>query len=229
MAGRHRATRPSWTQRLAPITSVHGRTKPAVAAGLSGVLMLGLCAATLAPQPASEPPASPVISELAGPLPLRGVDERVSRDAARSDLAVEAEASAAATRLELEREQQRQQAAAKAARVAAVEQARPAGGTPEQNRKLGWFLTLEYGWSAEQFDCFDQLIVSESNWKTTAENPSSGAYGIPQSLPASKMASAGSDWATNPATQIAWGLDYIDDRYGTPCSAWSFKRANNWY
>jgi len=221
--------RPSWAQRLAPITTVRGRTKPAVAAGLTGVLMVGLCAATLAPQSEAGPVARPVIAELAGPLPLRAGDDRASRDATRSDLTVEAEASAAAIRLERERAQQRQQAATKAARTAAVEQARPAGGTPEQNRELGLFLTLEYGWSREQFDCFDRLIVSESNWKTTAENPSSGAYGIPQSLPASKMASVGSDWATNPETQILWGLGYIDDRYGTPCSAWSFKRANNWY
>ena len=228
MAGRHRAARPSWTTRLAPTITLRERGKPVLAAGLSGVLMVGLCAGTLSSGSATEP-VSPVIAEFAGPLPLRGVDERANRDAGRSDLAVEAEASADVTRLELEREQQRQQAAAKAARVAAVEQARPAGGTPEQNRELGRFLTLEYGWSAEQFDCFDQLIVSESNWKTTAENPSSGAYGIPQSLPGSKMATVAPDWQTNPETQIVWGLGYIDDRYGTPCSAWSFKRANNWY
>lgn len=86
-----------------------------------------------------------------------------------------------------------------------------------------------YGWSGSEWTCFDKLIISESNWKTTATNPSSGAYGIPQSLPASKLATAGSDWRTNPATQIKWGLKYIDDRYGTPCSAWSFKQGHNWY
>ncbi|MFW6597272.1 lytic transglycosylase domain-containing protein [Propionibacteriaceae bacterium Y2011] len=87
----------------------------------------------------------------------------------------------------------------------------------------------KYGWTGQQWVCYDKLIVSESNWKTTATNPSSGAYGIPQSLPASKMASAGSDWKTNPATQLKWGLKYVKDRFGTPCSAWSFKQANNWY
>ncbi|BFO21081.1 hypothetical protein SHKM778_74690 [Streptomyces sp. KM77-8] len=59
--------------------------------------------------------------------------------------------------------------------------------------------------------------------------PSSGAYGLVQALPASKMASAGSDWKTNPATQIKWGLDYMKDRYGSACDAWSFWQANNWY
>jgi hypothetical protein len=66
-------------------------------------------------------------------------------------------------------------------------------------------------------------------WDATAENPSSGAYGIPQALPGDKMASAGSDWATNPATQIRWGLGYIREVYGTPAGAWVFWQANNWY
>jgi hypothetical protein len=86
-----------------------------------------------------------------------------------------------------------------------------------------------YGWSSDQFSCLDSLYVSESNWNPSAENPYSGAYGIPQSLPADKMASAGPDWRTNPATQIEWGLEYIRDSYGSPCSAWSFKQSNNWY
>jgi hypothetical protein len=69
----------------------------------------------------------------------------------------------------------------------------------------------------------------ESGWNYRATNPSSGAYGIPQSLPASKMATAGADWRTNPATQIRWGLAYIHDRYGTPCGAWMFWQGHRWY
>lgn len=91
---------------------------------------------------------------------------------------------------------------------------------------------LEHGWTvASQFDCLNQLWVHESNWKVYATNPSSGAYGIPQSLPGSKMSAAGSDWQTNPATQIEWGEDYITSRYGTPCAAWSFWQAQSphWY
>ena len=73
------------------------------------------------------------------------------------------------------------------------------------------------------------LWTKESNWTVNADNPTSSAYGIPQALPGSKMASAGADWATNPATQIRWGLGYIQDRYGSPCSAWAHSQANNWY
>nr|WP_236539967.1 lytic transglycosylase domain-containing protein [Spiractinospora alimapuensis] len=87
----------------------------------------------------------------------------------------------------------------------------------------------DYGWGGDQFSCLDNLWEKESNWDPSAQNPSSGAYGIPQSLPGDKMASAGSDWQTNPATQIEWGLGYIKDRYGSPCGAWSHSQANNWY
>jgi hypothetical protein len=66
-------------------------------------------------------------------------------------------------------------------------------------------------------------------WRVDATNPSSGAYGIPQALPGSKMATIASDWRTNPATQIIWGIEYMKDRYGSPCAAWSFKSANGWY
>lgn len=90
-------------------------------------------------------------------------------------------------------------------------------------------LLLERGWDEAQYSCLVPLWTNESNWSHTARNPSSGAYGIPQALPGSKMASAGADWETNPTTQIKWGLDYIAGRYGTPCGAWSFWQANNWY
>ncbi len=96
-------------------------------------------------------------------------------------------------------------------------------------REIARTMLPEYGWDSVQYACLDQLWISESNWDHTATNPTSGAYGIPQSLPAGKMASAGPDWRTNPATQIEWGLEYIRLSYGTPCSANSFKIANNWY
>lgn len=86
-----------------------------------------------------------------------------------------------------------------------------------------------YGWGSEQFRCLDLLWTRESGWRADAYNASSGAYGIPQSLPGSKMASAGSDWRTNAATQIDWGLSYISARYGTPCGAWAHSEAYNWY
>ncbi len=92
-------------------------------------------------------------------------------------------------------------------------------------------LLPEFGFSDSQFGCLDKLWVGESNWRYTAENSSSGAYGIPQSLPGSKMATVASDWRTNPVTQIRWGLKYIKSSYGTPCGAWSAwqSRSPHWY
>jgi hypothetical protein len=96
-------------------------------------------------------------------------------------------------------------------------------------RDIARALLSEYGFADSEFDCLDSLYNSESGWRVNADNPTSSAYGIPQALPGSKMASEGADWATNPVTQIRWGLGYIEDRYGSPCNAWSFKQGNNWY
>ncbi|MBJ6638495.1 transglycosylase SLT domain-containing protein [Streptomyces sp. DHE7-1] len=82
---------------------------------------------------------------------------------------------------------------------------------------------------ATQYNAFSKIVEHESGWNPSATNSSSGAYGLVQALPGSKMASAGSDWKTNPATQIKWGLDYMNSRYGSPAQAWSFWRANGWY
>ncbi|MBR8744483.1 lytic transglycosylase domain-containing protein, partial [Nocardiopsis sp. MG754419] len=105
------------------------------------------------------------------------------------------------------------------------------GAVPSGSAKeIALQMVLDEGWGSDEFHgCLEPLWEKESNWNHTAENPSSGAYGIPQSLPGSKMASHGDDWRSNPATQIAWGIDYIKDRYGTPCGAWSHSQANNWY
>lgn len=100
---------------------------------------------------------------------------------------------------------------------------------PGTSRAIAKDMVLARGWGEEQWACLDSLWQKESNWNHTADNPSSSAYGIPQALPGSKMSSAGADWATNPATQIAWGLSYIDGRYGTPCGAWDHSKARNWY
>ncbi|MET9389816.1 transglycosylase SLT domain-containing protein [Streptomyces sp. NPDC006624] len=80
-----------------------------------------------------------------------------------------------------------------------------------------------------QWQCFSNIVDHESDWNYKAVNPSSGAYGLFQALPGSKMSSVGADWQTNPATQIKWGLNYMNERYGSPCDAWSFWQANNWY
>lgn len=86
-----------------------------------------------------------------------------------------------------------------------------------------------FGWGADQMSCLTQLWQRESEWLTSAENVSSGAYGIAQSLPAEKMASAGADYRSNYQTQIRWGLGYIQGRYGSPCGAWGHSNAVGWY
>jgi hypothetical protein len=96
-------------------------------------------------------------------------------------------------------------------------------------KSIGRLLASDRGWGDGEFSCLDSLWTKESGWSWSANNSSSGAYGIPQSLPGDKMASAGSDWQTNPVTQIKWGLQYIANSYGTPCSAWGHSQAMNWY
>ncbi|MGI5468494.1 transglycosylase SLT domain-containing protein [Streptomyces sp. CA-132043] len=80
-----------------------------------------------------------------------------------------------------------------------------------------------------QYQCFSNIVERESGWNPQASNASSGAYGLVQALPGSKMASAGADWKTNPSTQVKWGLNYMNERYGSPCGAWSFWQSHNWY
>src|SRR5690606_12048758 len=98
----------------------------------------------------------------------------------------------------------------------------PPGSTPSpgSNKAVAKEMLGSFGFGADQWGCLESLWQKESGWNERAMNRYSGAYGIPQSLPGSKMASAGADWQTNPATQIKWGLGYIKGRYGTPCGAW---------
>ncbi|MFJ2368693.1 phospholipase [Microbacterium sp. NPDC087665] len=129
---------------------------------------------------------------------------------------------------------QEQKAAEDAAAAAAEQAAAEAAALANANTVDGAKATAqamaasEYGWGADQFSCLSSLWQKESSWNYQAYNPS-GATGIPQALPGSKMASAGSDWQTSAATQIAWGLGYISSVYGTPCSAWSHSQSSNWY
>jgi hypothetical protein len=96
-------------------------------------------------------------------------------------------------------------------------------------RKYAAILVQERGWSAGQFQCLDRLWTRESNWNYRASNPSTGAGGIAQALPANKQASVGADYRTNPITQIKWGLNYIESRYGSPCGAWAHSQGYGWY
>ncbi|MFI7439908.1 aggregation-promoting factor C-terminal-like domain-containing protein [Nonomuraea indica] len=98
-----------------------------------------------------------------------------------------------------------------------------------RNKEIALDHVVRRSWSYRQFQCLDSLWTRESNWNHRAYNSSSGAYGIPQALPGGKMQGAGSDWRSNPETQIRWGLIYIKGRYGRPCDAWGHFQAHNWY
>jgi hypothetical protein len=109
----------------------------------------------------------------------------------------------------------------------ATEAATPAAsGSPQH---IAEAMLGSFGWSSSQFSCLDPLWEHESGWSVTAYNAGSGAYGIPQALPGSRMASAGPDWQTNASTQIRWGLEYIKGTYGSPCGAWDHEQATGWY
>ncbi|MFI6904092.1 lytic transglycosylase domain-containing protein [Nonomuraea sp. NPDC050394] len=107
----------------------------------------------------------------------------------------------------------------------------PVGSNPSpgSNKALAKGMLGQFGFGEDQWGCLEKLWHKESGWNERAMNRYSGAYGIPQSLPGSKMASAGADWQTNAATQIEWGLGYIKGRYGTPCGAWGHSQAKGWY
>ena len=115
--------------------------------------------------------------------------------------------------------------------VVAAKRGAPAAGTPDPGtaKAIAYDMVAARGWAVAEYDCLVSLWQKESGWNVYANNPSSGAYGIPQSLPGSKMASAGADWATNPATQITWGLGYIQGRYASPCGAWNASLSKGWY
>ncbi|MBW9110297.1 phospholipase [Microbacterium ureisolvens] len=121
-------------------------------------------------------------------------------------------------------------AAAEAQRQAEAAAALAAANTPEGAKATARQMAAsQYGWGDDQFSCLESLWTKESGWNYQAYNSGSGATGIPQSLPGNKMASAGADWQTNAATQIAWGLGYIAGSYGTPCAAWGHSQATDWY
>lgn len=149
---------------------------------------------------------------------LRSSLETARAEKAAADAAAQAQAEAEAA------------AAAAAAEAQAAADALAAANTVEGAKATAARMAADvYGWGSDQFSCLASLWTKESGWNYRAVNTSGGATGIPQALPGSKMASAGSDWQTNATTQITWGLDYIDRAYGSPCAAWGKSQAVNWY
>ncbi|MBC7442856.1 MAG: hypothetical protein H7311_10110 [Ramlibacter sp.] len=173
-----------------------------------------------------------VTSSLAGyeVLPLDEVSSLTSKTktetAALTAAAAEADRAAAASAAAAAAKAAQAAAAAESSRVATLSQ----GNSPAAAKATAQAMaSSKYGWGSDQFSCLNQLWEKESNWDYKAYNPS-GATGIPQALPGSKMASAGNDWESNATTQVAWGLQYIkSSSYGTPCAAWAHSEANNWY
>ncbi|KAB8165184.1 transglycosylase SLT domain-containing protein [Streptomyces sp. 3MP-14] len=154
---------------------------------------------------------------------------RAAQEAARVAAAESAQERRAAAERAAEEEAEREAAAQRAAEEAQAASA--AADIPVQSSytKAEIQAMARQIVGADQFQCFSNIVDHESGWDHTATNPSSGAYGLMQALPGSKMASAGADWQTNPATQIRWGVNYMESRYGSPCGAWEFWQANNWY
>jgi murein DD-endopeptidase MepM/ murein hydrolase activator NlpD len=164
----------------------------------------------------------------------RAADEaaRKAAEAEAARKAAEQEAARKAAEEEAARKAAEEEAARRAAEEAAAAEAAAEAAIADavdDPQGAARAMMADYGWGDDQFQCLDSLWTRESNWDHTAQNPSSGAYGIPQSLPGDKMATVGDDWRTNPVTQIRWGLDYIEGRYGNPCGAWAHSEANNWY
>ena len=142
--------------------------------------------------------------------------------------AAKAAAQKAAQQRAAQQAAQQQAARQQAASQTAAQQptASAPSGSPQQ---IAEQMLSQFGWSGSQFSCLQPLWAQESGWNVYASNPSSGAYGIPQALPGSKMGSAGPDWQSNAGTQIRWGLTYIQGTYGSPCAAWSHEQADGWY
>ncbi|XAS73037.1 hypothetical protein VUN82_04035 [Micrococcaceae bacterium Sec5.1] len=152
--------------------------------------------------------------------------EKAAAEKAAADQAAAAQAAAEKAAADAAAKQAADAAAAAAAAAAAVPKA---VDDPAAAKAYAASILASYGWGPGEMTALNTLWEKESNWRTTATNASSGAYGIVQSLPASKMATAGADWETNYQTQIKWGLNYIKERYGSPSAALAFHLANNWY
>jgi hypothetical protein len=217
------------------------------AAAASGVV--ALWPATAASQSAASPPTAATqvansakldgAGTLAPQVQISEVMSALRQDQSNALVAQQAAARQAAHR---KREAARRAAAELAADQAAQEQAQqqqqqqqsqaappPAPAPSGSAQQIAMGMLGSYGWSSSQFSCLDSLWNQESGWNVYATNPASGAYGIPQALPGSKMASAGADWQTDAATQIRWGLSYIKSLYGSPCGAWGHEEADGWY
>jgi len=236
VSARHKKKRNLFTHNLKLSKTTVAKAGVAVAvpaAVIAGITTSGASAGGSASPLAmagSQPGARPATAHLDRGIPLTGMARRevaslkVTRVRARRAAELAADRRAA--------RQAAAQAAAAATPAPSPSSQAATGSAPAPSgnpQKIAAAMLGSYGWPSSQFGCLVSLWNTESGWDVHASNPSSGAYGIPQALPGSKMASAGPDWESNAATQIRWGLGYIKSLYGSPCGAWSQEQASGWY
>jgi hypothetical protein len=206
-----------------------------VAGGAFSIATASTAAAVTMPSGASASTAqltSVTQSQAAPAQTTSGFSELAKENALRARLAAQAKAQKeaaarrAAAKKKAAEERAAKAAAKKKAEAAKKQEAALDSTNPEQ---IAQAMLAQFGWSSSQFSCLQPLWERESGWSVTAENAESGAYGIPQALPGSKMASAGPDWWSNAYTQIKWGLEYIQETYGSPCGAWAHENTDGWY
>ena len=221
------------TLTLATVISVAGVTLPAGAAsaGTADAYLTSVGAKAAAVQSSYSAGGSSSAQEAVIFSKTRVIQAEHQQQAAADKAAAlkAAKAKAAKAKAEAAKTAKARAAKARAAANAAVK-ARKASVTPSGSpRQVAQQMLGQYGWSSSQFSCLNPLWEHESGWSLTAQNSGSGAYGIPQALPGSQMATAGGDWQTSAATQIKWGLTYIQGRYGSPCVAWPHEQSVGWY
>lgn len=195
-------------------------------------------------QPATDVAGSTLLADIPSGAQAQTVSDDISMQAAAQQSAAEAAAQKAAAEAARQKAAAAAQAKAEAAQKAAqAKAAAEAAAKKKAEEAAAARAALSHDYSVAglkamaqsiigndtQYQCFSWIVSHESGWNYTATNPSTGAYGLVQALPGSKMASVGADWQTNPATQIKWGLQYMDSRYGSPCGAQSFWEAHGWY
>ena len=236
MSARHKKKRNLFTynRKLSKITvAVAGVTVIAPAAVAAGLTASGATAgsSSLLDMAGAQPAARVVVTHPDAGIPLTGVARREVAKLGVSRVLAERAAAHRKARRAARLAAQRA-AAATASPSPSPSSASSTGSAPQPSgspQKIAAAMLGSYGWSSSQFGCLVSLWNLESGWNVYAQNPSSGAYGIPQALPGSKMASAGPNWQNDAATQIRWGLGYIKSLYGSPCGAWGHEQADGWY
>jgi hypothetical protein len=237
VSARHKKKRNLFThnRKLSRITvAVAGVTvivPAAVAAGLTASGATAGGSSSLLDMAGSQPAARVAVAHPDAGTPLTGVARREVAKLGVSRVLAERAAARRKARRAARLAAQRAAAAAPSPSPS-PSSASSTGSAPQPSgspQKIAAAMLGSYGWSSSQFGCLVSLWNAESGWNVYAQNPSSGAYGIPQALPGSKMASAGPNWQNDAATQIRWGLGYIKSLYGSPCGAWSHELAAGWY